>query len=175
MLEAAQALVMERGIEAFTVDAVAAESGVAKSTIYRHFASANELLLAALSETVDEVPDIDTGDTRADLAALMKQFVAVATQPGIQQLFTAVLQRAACDDDFGRLQHGLACERKLPLRLAIQRGIARGDIDPTIDLELIAGMLEGPLIARVMHDRDEMRPGEIDQIVDLVLKAVAAP
>ncbi len=173
MLCAAQSIVRTRGLDAFTVDAVAAASGVAKTTIYRHFESSDELLLAALSETVGEVPDIDTGDPREDLVELMHQYVAMASQPGIHQLFTAVMQRAANDDDFGRLQHGLITERKLPLRFAIQRSIAAGLIDPTIDIDLIAALLEGPLIARVMHDRGEFRPGEIELLVDLVLRAVA--
>ena len=173
MLTAAQALVRDRGLDAFSVDAVAAASGVAKTTIYRHFESSNELLLAALSETVGEVPDIDTGDPRADLIELMRQHVAMATQPGIHQLFTAVMQRAANDDDFARLQQGLIAERKLPLRLAIQRAIAAGMIDPTIDMDLVAALFDGPLVVRVMHDRGEFRPGELEQLVDLVLRAVA--
>jgi AcrR family transcriptional regulator len=173
MLHAAQEIVRERGLEAFSVDAVASCSGVAKSTIYRHFASSNELLLAALSETVDEVHDIDTGDLRRDLVELMHQYVAMATRPGLHQLFAAVMQRAASDEDFGRLQQGLIAERKWPMRMAIQRGIASGRIDPTIDIEIVAALLEGPLIARVMHERGEFRPGEIEQIVELVLRAVA--
>lgn len=172
MLRAAQEIVRERGLDGFTVDAVAAASGVAKTTIYRHFESSNELLLAALSETVGEVPDIDTGDPRADLIELLVRYVSMASQPGLQQLFTAVMQRASNDDDFWRLHQGLIAERKLPLRLAIQRAIASGMIDPTIDIDLIAALLEGPLIARVMHDRGEFRPGEIEQLVDLVLRAV---
>jgi len=173
MLRAAQAIVCERGLDGFTVDAVSSSSGVAKTTIYRHFDSSNELLLAALSETVDEVPDIDTGDPRADLIELLRQYAAMASQPGLHQLFTAVMQRAATDDDFDRLHQGLIAERKLPLRLAIQRAIASGMIDPTIDIDLVAALLEGPLVARVMHDRGEFRPGEIEQLVDLVLRAVA--
>jgi AcrR family transcriptional regulator len=173
MLRAAQTIVRERGLDAFTVDAVASESGVAKTTIYRHFDSSNELLLAALSDTVGEVPDIDTGDPRADLIEVLRQYASMASQPGLHQLLTAVMQRAATDDDFGRLHQGLIAERKLPLRLAIQRAIACGMIDPTIDIDLVAALLEGPLIARVMHDRGEFRAGEIEVLVNLVLRAVA--
>ena len=173
MLGAAQAIVRDRGLDAFTVEAVAIESGVAKSTIYRHFDTSSELLLAALSETVGEVPDIDTGDVRSDLAELMHQYVAMATAPGIQQLFTAVMQRASGDDDFARLQQGLVAERKQPLRRAIQRGLADGLVDPAIDLDTVAAMLEGPIVARIVHERGEFRPGEIEQIVTVVLRGVA--
>lgn len=173
MLDATIAIVRERGLDAFTVDAVAADSGVAKSTIYRHFGSSNELLLAAMAETVGEVPDVDSGDVRADLRQLVHQYVAMATQPGMYQLFTAVMHRAANDDDFGRLQRGLIVERKSPLRRAIQRAMVDGVVDSSIDVDTVAAMLEGPLVARVLHDRGEFRAGEIDQIVDLVLRGVA--
>lgn len=173
MLDAAITLVRERGLDAFTVDAVAADSGVAKSTIYRHFGSSNELLLAAMAETVGEVPDIDTGDVRDDLRRLVHQYVCMATQPGMYQLFTAVMHRGANDEDFERLQRGLIVERKSPLRRAIQRAMVAGVIDPSIDVDTVAAMLEGPLVARVLHDRGEFRSGEIDQIVELVLRGVA--
>lgn len=173
MLHSAQRIVRDRGLEAFTVEAVSADSGVAKTTIYRHFDTSNDLLLAALSETVGELPDIDSGDARADLVELMHQYVAMASAPGIHQLFTAVMQRAARDDDFARLQQGLIIERKLPLRRAIQRALADGLIDPDIDLDTVAALFEGPLVARVMHERGAFRPGEIECLVDLVLRGVA--
>ena len=173
MLRATQTIVRERGLEAYTVDAVAAESGVAKTTIYRHFASADELLLAALSEIAGEVTDIDTGDVRRDLVELMRHYVEIATRPDIRQIIVAVMQRAAIDEEFAQLRQRHIAERKAPVRLAIQRGIAAGAIDPTIDVETVAALLEGPMIARVMHDRTGFRPGEIDQIVELVLRAVA--
>ena len=173
MLRATQTIVRERGLEAYTLDAVAAESGVAKTTIYRHFASADELLLAALSEIAGEVTDIDTGDVRRDLVELMRHYVEIANRPDIRQIIVAVMQRAAIDEDFAHLRQRHIAERKAPVRLAIQRGIAAGVIDPTIDVETVAALLEGPMIARVMHDRSGFLPGEIEQIVDLVLRAVA--
>lgn len=173
MLRATQDLVRHHGLEAFTVEAVAAASGVAKTTIYRHFASAGELLLAAMSEIVGEVPDIDTGDVRSDLAELMRRYSAIAARPDIRQIMVAVMQRAVTDDEFAQLRQRHIAERKAPVRMAIQRGIAAGLVDPTIDIETVAALLEGPIIARVMHDRSGFRPGEIDQIVGLVLRAVA--
>lgn len=175
MLSSAQSIVMERGLDAFTVDAVAAHSGVAKSTIYRHFDTSDDLLLAALSGIVPEIDDVETGDLRTDLCQLMNRIVAMATEPRIQRLFTGVLHRAAIDPDFALLQSKLVGERKSPMRRAIQRGIATGEVDPTIDLDTVATLFEGPLIVRIMHDQGRFRPGEIELIVDLVLKAVAPP
>lgn len=96
----------------------------------------------------------------------------MAQRPEMYCAFTSVLQRASVDDEFARLHAAFVAERKAPIRMAIQRGISRGEIDPTIDLEVIASLVEGPVIARVVHDRDEFRDHEIEQIVDLVLTAV---
>ena len=173
MLCATQDLVRERGLDGFTVDAVAAASGVAKTTIYRHFPSSGELLLAALSEIVGELPDIDTGDVPHDLVELMSRYVELAARPDIRQIMVAVMQRASTDEEFDQLRRRHIAERKAPVRLLIQRGMADGLIDPTIDVDTVAAMLEGPMLARAMHDRSGFRPGEIEQIVGLVLRAVA--
>lgn len=173
MLAAARAIVAEQGLDAFSVDAVAASSGVAKTTIYRHFGSVNELLLATVASLVEPVPDVDLGSVRADLVHLLHRYVSMATRPQRFQLFVAVLQRAAADEEFARLQESLVRERKHPIRLAIQRGIGRGEVEPSVDIETVASLIEGPVVARVLHERRGFRPGEIEQIVDLVLRAVA--
>ena len=48
VLVAAQEVVRDAGIDGFTVDEVAHRSGVAKTTIYRHFHNAHHLVVAAL-------------------------------------------------------------------------------------------------------------------------------
>ncbi len=173
MLRATQDLIRERGLEAFTVEAVAAASGVAKTTIYRHFSSSGELLLAALSEIAGELPEIDTGDVRHDLVELMSRYVEIAARPDIRQIMVAVMQRASTDEEFDRLRRRHIAERKAPVRLVIQRGIADGLIDPAIDIDTVAALLEGPMLARAMHDRSGFRPGEVELIIELVLRAVA--
>lgn len=173
MLRATQEIAVSCGLEAFSVEEVARRSGVAKSTIYRHFDSGDELLLTAMDQFVDEVHDADTGSLRGDLVVIMTRFVAIATEPSIRRLFTSVLYRAIGNADFGSLHDELVHERKAPMRLALQRGMARGEIDPAIDIELASTMLEGPFVARVLHERGDFRPGEVEQIVDLLVKALA--
>jgi AcrR family transcriptional regulator len=173
MLQATQEITVSRGLEGFSVEEVARRSGVAKSTIYRHFASGDELLLAAMAELVDEVDDADTGTLRSDLVVIMSQFQAIATEPSIRRLFTSVLNRAISDPGFAALHDALVHERKAPIRLALQRGMARGEIDPAIDIELASTMAEGPFVARVLHERGDFRAGEVEQIVELLVKALA--
>ncbi len=67
VLEAALSLLIERGYGELTIEAVAAESGVAKSTIYRHWPSRVELVNDAFLELKPALPVPPEGDVRERL------------------------------------------------------------------------------------------------------------
>ncbi|MDO9175716.1 MAG: helix-turn-helix domain-containing protein, partial [Actinomycetota bacterium] len=54
LLAAATELLVETGVRGVTVDAVAERSGVAKSTLYRHWGSVQELLVDVMRANVPE-------------------------------------------------------------------------------------------------------------------------
>ncbi|WP_316575286.1 TetR/AcrR family transcriptional regulator [Nocardia canadensis] len=61
------------GYAALTVDAVAARAGVSKATIYRRFATKQEMTFAVVVHGLDEAPSADTGSLEGDLAALIER------------------------------------------------------------------------------------------------------
>jgi TetR/AcrR family transcriptional regulator, fatty acid metabolism regulator protein len=78
ILQAAQELLMERGFHDMSMDDVALRVGIAKGTVYLHFPSKDELLLAVLSHSMEEyiatVGAMLTGPEppRARLEAIMR-------------------------------------------------------------------------------------------------------
>ncbi len=54
ILDAVNHLLVTRGFDAMTVDAVAAEAGVAKASLYRHYPSKEALAAAAMVRVLDE-------------------------------------------------------------------------------------------------------------------------
>src|SRR4051812_48263496 len=60
-------LLVAGGVPAVTVDAVVAQSGVAKTTVYRHWSSRDELLADAAARALPEVEVPDTGSLAGDL------------------------------------------------------------------------------------------------------------
>src|SRR5262245_61300263 len=66
-LDATLDLVLELGVDGVTFDEVAARSGVAKTTLYRHFGTKQAMLVAAASSCYVEHPTPDTGDLLEDL------------------------------------------------------------------------------------------------------------
>jgi TetR/AcrR family transcriptional regulator of autoinduction and epiphytic fitness len=51
-------LLAEKGFDAMTVDLVAAEVGIAKASLYKHFASKEQLAAAAMVRVLDARPSL---------------------------------------------------------------------------------------------------------------------
>jgi AcrR family transcriptional regulator len=78
ILETASGLFYREGVRAVGVDLVVAEAGVAKTSLYRHFRTKDDLIAAFLERedkdfwrTWDEVADRHPGDPSGELAAHM--------------------------------------------------------------------------------------------------------
>ncbi|MCX8005889.1 MAG: TetR/AcrR family transcriptional regulator, partial [Burkholderiaceae bacterium] len=77
ILAAANALLAEKGYDAMTIDEVAAQIGIAKTSLYRHFPSKEALAAAAmvrLLQRAQQVIDVQPagGSARDKLAALLR-------------------------------------------------------------------------------------------------------
>src|SRR5215213_4369675 len=73
IVRAAAEVLVEHGIQRMTVPGVAAQAGVAKTTVYRRYATPAQLALAAIAHmnTVSPGPP-DTGSAKSDLAAALE-------------------------------------------------------------------------------------------------------
>ncbi|WP_170146152.1 TetR/AcrR family transcriptional regulator [Paracidovorax anthurii] len=61
IVEAAGRLLGEKGFEAMTLDEVAAEVGVAKASLYKHFAGKDDLCAAAMARAVERLSEFLDG------------------------------------------------------------------------------------------------------------------
>ncbi len=87
ILAAAKRLFPLAGFEGTSMDAIAAEAGVSKLTVYSHFTDKETLFVAAIRERcTDQVPDalfdVDTsGPVRGQLVAIAHAFLNLITSP----------------------------------------------------------------------------------------------
>ncbi len=173
MLRAAQAIISADGLDACTVDEVARCSGVAKTTIYRHFGNADELGIAAIDDMIEEVATPDHGSLRADLRSIVLGFRGVVGHDTFRQVFASMLGRAARDPEFAKIFAQTQEMRHEPLRIAIQRGIARGEVDPEIGVETAMYFVQGPFVAKRLIELVDFTDREVDVFLDLVIKALS--
>ena len=142
-----QALAGE-GYRGMSVEGVAAAAGVGKTTIYRRYASKEELVVAALStlrESASPIPD--TGSVRTDLAGIMTQ--ARTHLPRGLSLIGAVL--AEEERNPGLLE--LVRERVIGPRRdevvgMLRKAMDRQEIRPGIDPEAAVHAIVGSILVR---------------------------
>ena len=106
ILEGARAVFMREGFAQGSMDAVAAEAGVGKQTIYRHFRS-KEALVEALVEAMC-APEVVRPPTRSlpagqRLRELLLTFVTGVASPDSVRLYRAIVAEADRMPGLGRL------------------------------------------------------------------------
>ncbi|HVW06086.1 MAG TPA: TetR/AcrR family transcriptional regulator [Vicinamibacterales bacterium] len=148
VLQAAARLFAERGIDATSMDAIAAASGVSKATIYKHWPDKDALCLevmAALHGFEDELPDTNTGDLRADLLAVMGRVPPTKAAEIRQRILPHFMAYAARNPAFGQAWRTRVLEPpRIQLGRAIRRAIARGELPAAVNLDFAIGLLQGP-------------------------------
>lgn len=92
LLDAATDLLVEGGAGAVTVDAVSERSGVAKSTMYRHFPSRTKLLVEVLSNHVPKLDiELPPGSFEDAVRALVRTVAAAMTDPDWSRILPSLL------------------------------------------------------------------------------------
>lgn len=132
ILDAAWEQLTAEGYGRFTIDTVAARARTSKPVLYRRWKTSDELLHAAIRHrgSVTEVPDPDTGTLRGDYLALLRN--ANTLRSDMAALLSSMLgsyynQTGQSPADLRNLFFE---RRPSATGRAIERAIARGEIDP---------------------------------------------
>ena len=166
-------LLLERGFAGASVDEITRRSGVAKTTIYRHWPTRGDLLRDACSSigTPLEVPD--TGNFEGDVTALVTSLAHLLRSAKWTSVLPSVIDAAERDPDiaamYSRLQEGYSA----PLLFVIQRAMRRGELSKTADAALLVAALTGPLFYRRWFSREPLTSAFAKQIARLVLRQVS--
>lgn len=170
-IEAAQELIAEHGIAGCTLEAVAKRSGVAKTTLYRHWGSGNVLLVHSIDCLIERMPTPNTGSLRNDLLEMMTMFRLAANEPAHRQMMLELVAAASKDPELAAVHRSLMHERMRPLNEVVQRAIERGEIPP-IDLYRAGQFIEGPLVARMIRSQDRIEADELAPMVELITRGL---
>jgi len=150
VLNAAIELFAERGIDAASMDAIAAASGVSKATIYKHWADKDALCMEVLvhvHELDEGPPDFDSGDLKADIQSFLLYEPNSRKVDVKERLMPHLIAYSASNQEFGRAWRARVMERaRIGLKNLLRRGIKRGIFSAVLDEELGVTLLLGPMI-----------------------------
>jgi AcrR family transcriptional regulator len=176
ILAATLELMAEKGAHGLRLADVAGRAGVGKATIYRRYSSKDELIAAAIAALVSEISVPDTGSTRSDLLALMRNAVEVyrgSVQAGVMPSLVEAMSR---DAELARLvREDFLSRRRAALRTVLVRGIERGDLRGDLDVELALDVLGGPLFYRLLITGGPIDERLAEGVVELILRGFAPP
>jgi AcrR family transcriptional regulator len=173
VLEATLDLLAAEGAEGCTIEGIASRSGVAKTTIYRHWPSRAALVADAvrsLMETGDHVPD--TGDVRTDVAALLDELAERLRTGQLADVAPALVAAIDADPQLAGLMEVYVDARREPMRTVLRRGVERGQLPTDLDVELLTDVFAGPLFYRRLVARRPGSAGYVRSLVDVVFRGL---
>jgi TetR/AcrR family transcriptional regulator, regulator of autoinduction and epiphytic fitness len=182
VLAAAAEVLVEVGYGALTIEAVAARSGVAKSTIYRHWPGKPQLVADAFCHVHDheDVAEPPPGPVRDRVAVILRRLaVDMGVTNRLACLVPALIDAAESSDEMAALAPRIVDERAQPLVDVLDEAVQVGELPLGTDTRLLADALVGPiLLARLFHrppiDSDDI-PGLVDQLLPVARSPRSTP
>jgi AcrR family transcriptional regulator len=177
ILDATRELLAENGgVPALTIEAVAARSGVAKTTIYRRWRDKWELALdAVMIDMLARLENpVDVGDTREELLAFVRGVIKQLSSRPFGPAMQALVSMIATEPELARTYRERVVEpRRDLLKSVIDRGIARGDLRPDTDVRFLHEFLIGPLFYRLFFSGGKLDRKLGERLVDEILEGFA--
>jgi TetR/AcrR family transcriptional regulator of autoinduction and epiphytic fitness len=172
ILKAAVDQLAEAGYGGFSVEAVAARAGVAKSTLYRHWPDKLALITDAFGSFHEHMsPDITDASPRERVQRLVRHVAEVLLDSTFSRCIPALIEAAQRDPQLREFHHHYSTRRRQELVEVIAHGVAAGDLPGHVDPELAALALLGPLFYQRLMSAEAFPPDRTNDLVTAVLGA----
>ncbi len=156
IVEASIDLIVEDGAHALTVDAIAERSGVAKSTLYRHWRSIDALVLevfrAAVPPTLEPDPSASFDEALHQLVATVAESLADARYV---RLLPDLLALRSQYPELGELADRDRAKKEANLAAILAMGAAEGRVPADLDVRTVASVLLGPMTSCALFGETE--------------------
>jgi AcrR family transcriptional regulator len=173
VLAATADLLVELGWGGVSIEAVSARSGVARTTIYRHWPDLHHLLAEAMEAVMDPCPEPDTGSLHGDLTVILQALARTMSHSATGAVFPSLIDAAERAPEIAELQAGFTRERRLASRRALDRAVARGEI-AGYDFEIESALIGGALFYRRLVSREPLSPAFVDKVVAAACERLGA-
>ncbi|MHA3702410.1 TetR/AcrR family transcriptional regulator [Jatrophihabitans sp. YIM 134969] len=170
ILTATRDLVAESGYERLTIEAVAARAKASKATIYRRWSGKAGLVAEALRcrpLAMSVMPD--SGDLRTDMVQGILAFVADLTENDAG-LMVGLASAMRSDPELAAMvrEQTVSCRREAAAAW-LQRAVARGDIEPGVDTDVVVDLVPAVVFMRLLVTGEPVDEPFVSRLVDSVL------
>lgn len=176
ILAAASALLFERGLDAMTIEDVAARACVGKASIYRRWSTKGSLALDAfLVDYVAKQPVVDTGVLEDDLREGLTYWATAVVDTSMGRALVGIIAEAQSDRTLAQdwIDRVMAPARER-YRVMVEHAIDRGDIPAGSDVDVIMDLLYGAAYHRLLQGHLAIDADFIAQVARMVARGAQA-
>ncbi|WP_426595006.1 TetR/AcrR family transcriptional regulator [Cellulomonas sp. McL0617] len=174
ILDAARELLVERGFDGMTMDAVADRAGAGKATVYRRWPSKVLLTVDAIvcggNFPMSAQDVVDTGSLRGDLQSVRLGRPAANSSELMYGLMPAVRENPELASVFH--EHFVASRVRLMHEL-LERARLRGELRDDIDLEFVAAVAPAMISYRKIVAGLPVDDAFVARVIDSVILPLA--
>jgi AcrR family transcriptional regulator len=167
-------IMVERGAGGVTIDAVAARSGVAKTTIYRHWPDRAALVLDTARSHFADFDSPDTGSLRGDLRAYFGLVDDHTLSGEAGNVMPMVLEASNRDPEMAGILDAISTERARDLEAILDRARERGEFASELDSDQLLGVIVGPVVFHKLVRRRPLSPSYVEACIEIALAGIAA-
>lgn len=169
VLRATSDLLTESGLGGVSVEEVSRRTGVAKTTIYRHWATRADLVIDACYQinTKQDVPD--TGSFEGDITAFLMSMATLLRTARWSSVVPSIIDAAERDPDIAQIHGIIQRGHAAPLQEIIARAMRNGEIPLSTDPSTVIAALLGPLFYHRWFSREPLDDTFVKAIVQIVI------
>jgi AcrR family transcriptional regulator len=172
MLQATLELLAEVGFDAMSIDAIATRAGVGKTTIYRRYASKEELVADAIENVREEILLPDTGTLQGDIDALIQNAAQITLSPLGRQTVAMIISSASSNAQFAQIYWIKYLQpRRKTFAIVLERAKTRNEIPVDLDSDLVFDTMSGIMLyALIFQPTSEAWTVYVHRALDLLFR-----
>jgi AcrR family transcriptional regulator len=172
VLAAAHRLLETEGLGSVTFGRVSRETGVSRTTLYRHWSSPSALISEAWGRVAPSNHVSHTDDLQDDLVAVFRDVRDVVESSTMRRSLPALLVAAQRDPVISSLHARFVQDRRQPIVERLRAAVADGQIRADADPELLVDLLSGPIFYRQLLRRTRTSDHDVRAMVAAALASV---
>jgi len=166
-------LLKQDGFPQLSIEAIAGDANVGKTTVYRWWPTKAALVADAFSASAEEELQFpNTGSVYKDMSLQMRRLIRIfRSERG--KVVAAMLAGGQSDPELiEAYRDRFLWPRRRQAYQTLQRGVDRGELPAGSDFDLILDSLYGPILMRFLIRHVKLEESFADEVCGLVLKGL---
>ena len=165
------AILSEVGFSGLTVDAVVARAKVSKATIYRRWATKEELAIAAF-DLLPPIQSPNTGSLEQDVQSYVEQYTRYLHTTPLRTVLPALISESMHNPALAQRLRSTVSRRRLSGVEIIERAIERGELPVDTNAVLAQELIIGPMLHRSFFDPDNFAATDFQVFARILIAGI---